>query len=99
MEFISKSRPPDLTLADLPPGARAVVTGVSPDLPVGRRLLDLGFVPNTPIRVLRRAPLGDPISYELRGMRICLRKEEARNILVVREDPDTRSRSGPGDSV
>ncbi len=95
MEFISKSRPPDLTLADLSPGARAVVTGVSPDLPVGRRLLDLGFVPKTAIRVLRLAPLGDPISYELRGMRICLRREEARNILVVREDPDAGERRKP----
>ena len=94
MEFISKSNPKGLTLADLPPGAWAVVTGVSPDLPVGRRLLDLGFVPKTPIRVLRRAPLGDPTSYELRGMRICLRREEARNVLVVREDPDARP--GPG---
>ncbi len=93
MEFISKSRPSELTLADLPPGARAVVTGVNPELPAARRLLDLGFLPKTPIRVLRRAPLGDPISYELRGMRICLRKEEARNIQVVREDPDARSSS------
>ena len=94
MEFISKSRSSELTLADLPVGARAVVTGVSSELPVGRRLLDLGFVPKTVIRVLRRAPLGDPISYELRGMRICLRKEEARNILVVREDPDAHSDGG-----
>jgi Fe2+ transport system protein FeoA len=32
--------------------------------------------------VLRRAPMGDPVSYELRGTRICLRRTEAVRILV-----------------
>src|SRR5262245_48095384 len=62
-----------VTLADLAPGARAVVERVDPALPIGRRLLDLGFVKDTEIRVLRRAPLGDPVSYEIRGSRLCLR--------------------------
>ena len=49
---------------------------------IGRRLLDLGFIPSTPVRTLRRAPLGDPASYELRGTQICLRESEALRILV-----------------
>jgi ferrous iron transport protein A len=49
---------------------------------VGERLLDLGFLPKTPIRVLRRAPLGDPTEYELRGYRLCLRSTEAARIRV-----------------
>ena len=83
MEFNSKSATAPMRLADLPPGARAVVTRVDPDLPIGRRLLDLGFVPDTPIRVLRKAPLGDPVSYELRGMCLCLRRGEARHVWVT----------------
>jgi Fe2+ transport system protein FeoA len=47
-------------------------------------MLDLGFVPNSRVRVLRRAPLGDPVEYELRGYRICLRDSEARAIRVKR---------------
>jgi Fe2+ transport system protein FeoA len=50
--------------------------------PIGRRLLDLGFTPGSRLRVVRRAPLGDPVEYELRGSRICLRRGEAERIRV-----------------
>jgi Fe2+ transport system protein FeoA len=50
--------------------------------PAGRRLLDLGFTPGSRVRVVRRAPLGDPVEYELRGSRICLRRSEAERIRV-----------------
>jgi ferrous iron transport protein A len=69
-------------LADLAPGATAVIDRVEATNSVGERLQDLGFLPKTPIRVLRRAPLGDPIEYELRGYRLCLRSSEAARIRV-----------------
>jgi Fe2+ transport system protein FeoA len=69
-------------LADLAPGADAVIDRVEAASSVGERLRDLGFLPKTPIRVLRRAPLGDPIEYELRGYRLCLRSSEAARIRV-----------------
>ena len=71
------------TLADLEPGASARVAGVDAGSALGRRLLDLGFVPGTDVRVVRRAPLGDPVEYELRGYRLCLRRAEALRIHVV----------------
>ena len=75
-----------VSLASLAPGASAVVARVEAT-PIGRRLLDLGFVPGTAIRVLRRAPLGDPTTYELRGTRMCLRRGEARAVLVTPAPP------------
>ena len=75
-------RGPASTLADLEPGASARVEAVESGTPFGRRLADLGFLPGTPVRVLRRAPLGDPVEYELRGTRLCLRRSEARRIRV-----------------
>jgi len=71
-----------IPLTQLAPGTRAVIESVDASCGIGRRLLDLGFVPATPVRVLRRAPMGDPVSYELRGTRICLRRTEAVRILV-----------------
>jgi Fe2+ transport system protein FeoA len=79
--------PSPLSLADLEPGADARVESVEAGTPIGRRLQDLGFVPGTPVRVLRRAPLGDPVEYELRGTRLCLRRSEARRIHVQRAAP------------
>jgi Fe2+ transport system protein FeoA len=69
-------------LAALAPGRVAVVVHVDAGDRVGRRLLDLGFVPQTRVLVVRRAPLGDPFEYELRGTRLCLRRSEASRILV-----------------
>ncbi|HJO25243.1 MAG: FeoA family protein [Myxococcota bacterium] len=71
-------------LAALPPGATGEVESVDETSPLGRRLADLGFVPRTPVRVVRRAPLGDPAIYELRGTRLCLRRSEAERIRVRR---------------
>jgi ferrous iron transport protein A len=73
-----------VALADLEPGTAARVEAVDPGSAIGRRLLDLGFVPGTEVRVVRRAPLGDPVEYELRGYRLCLRRSEALRIRVQR---------------
>jgi Fe2+ transport system protein FeoA len=71
-----------LPLSELAPGSRAVIERVDASLSSGRRLCDLGFVPETEIEVVRRAPLGDPIAYEVRGTRLCLRRSEARHVWV-----------------
>jgi ferrous iron transport protein A len=52
--------------------------------PVGSRLTDLGFIAGTPIKVVRRAPLGDPTVLELRGYQMCLRRAEMQRIVVER---------------
>jgi ferrous iron transport protein A len=71
-----------LKLAELPLGEAAVVEVVETGSPVSRRLLDLGFVPGTAVRAVRRAPLGDPTLYELRGTQLCLRRSEAERVGV-----------------
>jgi ferrous iron transport protein A len=65
------------SLADLAIGQEATVVAVDTSAPAGRRLVDLGLLPRTPIRAVRRAPLGDPTVYELR-----LRKSEALRVSV-----------------
>lgn len=49
------------------------------------RLSHLGFLPGTKIKVVRRAPMGDPTIYELRGNQMSLRKRESSIIKVVVE--------------
>lgn len=71
-----------LPLSSLAPGRRATVLCVDASTPEGRRLQELGFLPNTEIRVIRRAPLGDPIAFSLRGAQICLRRSDAARVRV-----------------
>ncbi|MEW6541331.1 MAG: FeoA family protein [Bacillota bacterium] len=47
-----------------------------------QRLLDLGLVPDTPVEVLRRAPMSGPVACRVRGFCIALRSSEADQILV-----------------
>lgn len=76
----------ECALTALAPGQTGQVIAVDAEDARGRRLLDLGFLPGTSLRVLRRAPLGDPVVYELRGYRVCLRGEDAQRVRV-RVDP------------
>lgn len=73
---------PTVSLDALRAGDRAVIATVEAEGPLAQRLADLGFLPGTPVSLLRRAPLGDPISFWLRGCELCLRGREARMIRV-----------------
>jgi ferrous iron transport protein A len=70
-------------LADLEPGRVARICAHAPQHPVPLRLEELGFVPGTALVVLRRAPLGDPVEIELRGYRVCLRREDLASVCVT----------------
>ena len=69
-------------LDSLAPGAAARIEDVDAHDALGRRLLDLGLVPGTRVALVRRAPLGDPLEIEYRGMRLCLRRREAARVSV-----------------
>jgi Fe2+ transport system protein FeoA len=54
--------------------------GGEPDL--RRRLLEMGFCNGAQVQVVRKAPLGDPIEYKLRGYHLSLRAAQARHVSV-----------------
>ncbi len=49
---------------------------------IRNHFLEMGLVKNTPIKIIKIAPMGDPISIEIRGYELCLRKEDAKKIKV-----------------
>jgi ferrous iron transport protein A len=69
-------------LNKLKPGEKCVVKTVKGKGPVSRRIRDMGVVPGTEIEVIKRAPLGDPVQFLLKGYNLTLRKEEAKNVFV-----------------
>lgn len=64
----------------------AVVVKITGGGELGRRLREMGLVPGTPIRVVGRAPLKDPVEIKLRGYNLTLRNNEADRIFVTLED-------------
>ncbi len=79
---------PDLigncSLSQLGIGCRGTVCEIDttdPDL--RRRLLEMGFCNGVKVEVIRRAPLGDPIEFRLRGYCLSLRHEQARFVKIA----------------
>ncbi len=71
-----------MTLADLKPGERARVLEIVGDDEAADRLLEMGLVEDTPLQMIKFAPLGDPIEIAVRGYHLTLRKIEAANVVV-----------------
>ena len=69
-------------LAELGAGDRGRVVSVAGEADAARRLMDLGMTRGTPVEVVRRAPLGDPIEVRIRGFMLTLRRAEAEHITV-----------------
>jgi ferrous iron transport protein A len=47
-----------------------------------RRIMEMGLVPGTAVRIVAAAPLGDPLTIELRSSRMSLRRAEAAHVRV-----------------
>jgi Fe2+ transport system protein FeoA len=72
-------------LTDLRPGEGGTIHRLSGVAETRHRLLEMGLTCGTPVRVVRTAPLGDPIELHVRGYRLGLRRAEAANVLVERD--------------
>lgn len=72
-----------MKLRDLKAGEKAVVVGYTEgDSSYRSRLLAMGLTKGSIIKVVKVAPLGDPIKVEVRGYNLSLRKSEADALLV-----------------
>lgn len=72
-------------LNDIEPGQTAKVRELLSMGSIRRRLLDIGLIENTEVECLGRSPAGDPSAFLIRGAVIAIRREDCRNILIVKE--------------
>ncbi len=75
-----------VTLDQLLPGESGVIQGYAESRELHHRLKELGLVHGTRVRVRRCAPLSDPMEIAVRGYHLSLRKQDARYILVKKDD-------------
>lgn len=71
-----------LTLDTVPVGTECIVKQIGGKGKIRTRILDMGLTRGTQVKVIRVAPFGDPIEFEVRGYNLSLRKEEARQVMV-----------------
>ena len=65
------------TLAEVEVGDSATVVKLHGDGALRRHLMDLGLIKGTSFKVVKVAPLGDPVEINVRGYELSIRKEEA----------------------
>ena len=63
--------------ANILPGQRARLVQIGGERSFRRRLMELGFLPGTSVRLVRRVGVGDLVEFEVRGGHISLRASEA----------------------
>ncbi|WP_033166029.1 FeoA family protein [Clostridium sp. KNHs205] len=71
-----------MTLRDLKPGETGTVLSIGEKGPLKRRIMDMGITRGVDVKVVKIAPLGDPIEINIRGYELSLRKDEAAQIEV-----------------
>lgn len=71
-----------MTLANVKPGESCKVVKLSDSGATRRRIMDMGITKGAQIKILKVAPLGDPVDLSVRGYRLSLRKEDLSKIEV-----------------
>ena len=53
-----------------------------------QHLLEMGLIPGAKIKLIKYAPLGDPIEFKINGYELTLRKDDAIKIQVEETNED-----------
>ena len=69
-----------MTLAELKPGEGGRISAIAAVGPLKRRLMDMGVLVGVEVRMIKVAPLGDPLEVEIKSYRLSLRRSEAQEI-------------------
>ena len=70
-----------MTLKEMKPGQSGRVVSIGESGQLKRRIMDMGITPGVEVKVIKVAPLGDPVEINVRGYELS-RKEEAARIEV-----------------
>ena len=69
-----------MTLNELKIGEYGIIETVGGDGALRQHFLDMGIIPGVEIKIIKFAPMGDPVEIKLHGYELTLRLEEAAKI-------------------
>lgn len=73
-------------LNEFAPGEIGVVAKIENCGKIKRRLYDMGVTPGAEIKLVKVAPLGDPLCIMLRGYELSVRRDEAKEVTMEVEE-------------
>lgn len=71
-----------MTLRDLKVGQSGKILRNRTSGALKQRFMDMGITKGVTVKVIKIAPLGDPIEIEIRGYNLSIRKDDAKEIEV-----------------
>ncbi len=75
-----------MTLAELQTDQSGIITKVKGRGAFRKRITEMGFIKGETVKVIKNAPLKDPVEYSIMGYEISLRRSEAALIEVITPD-------------
>ncbi|MBE5864548.1 MAG: ferrous iron transport protein B [Lachnospiraceae bacterium] len=81
-----------MTLRELEIGRVAEILEIKGEGALRQHLLDMGLLPGAEIRIVKYAPMGDPMEVQIHGYELTLRLADAEQILV--RDASANSKAG-----
>ena len=71
-----------MTLKDLEIGSSAVIASVGGEGALRQHFLDMGVIPGAEIKLVKLAPMGDPMEFQIHGYELTLRVADAEKIEI-----------------
>ncbi|WP_153447437.1 FeoA family protein [Vibrio algicola] len=72
-----------MKLSELKSGQSARIVDLSELTPdIRKKLMIMGMLPNTQVKLIRKAPMGDPLQVEVRGVSLAIRGKIASDIAI-----------------
>jgi ferrous iron transport protein A len=72
-----------ISLVDLEAGAEGTLQSLGGSRPFQRRLMEMGLLPGTRVRLVRRNDIGGVVELEVRRCRVTLRRTDAAALNVL----------------
>ena len=74
-----------MILENMRVGTKAVLREIGGERTFRRRLMEMGLLPGTTIKLVRRVEVGGLVQLRVRGCSVSLRVSEARHLRFVKE--------------
>lgn len=86
-----------MTLKDLKIGQNATITHVGGEGALRQHFLDMGVIPGAEITLIKFAPMGDPMEFQVHGYELTLRLDDAAQIDIQPIAARARNHEGTSD--
>ena len=86
-----------MTLKDLKIGQSATITHVGGEGALRQHFLDMGVIPGAEITLIKFAPMGDPMEFQVHGYELTLRLDDAAQIDIQPIAARARNHEGTSD--